>query len=60
MNRFLFLKEDLLKFIALNPIPLKRVVKKLSFRAAKLLLCGSPASSVYVCDASVPNQAGAK
>lgn len=49
-----------MKCIVLNPIPLKGVVKKLSFHAVKLLSCGSgiSACSVYVCDASVPHQAG--
>lgn len=28
VNGFLFLKADLVNFVALNPIPLKRVVKK--------------------------------
>lgn len=36
-----FLKADFVKCIALNPIPLKGVVKKLNFRAFKLLSCGS-------------------
>ena len=62
MNGFLFVKADLVKFIALNPIPLKRVVKKISFHASKLLLCGSGTSacSLYVCGALVPSQAGAE
>lgn len=57
-----FVKADCVNFIALNPIPLKRVVKKLSFHAAKLLLCGSGVSacSMYICDALVSNQAGAE
>lgn len=61
MNEFLLLKAALVKCMALNLIPLKRVVKKLSFYAARLLLCGSDISvhRVYVRGVLVLHQAAA-